>query len=73
MDKTDPKMAIVALSKQTGFNQDSVMLQIFFRTKQTVNRKNQDSVPPLKIYQESGLANILVNMNAVLLFLPKSC
>ena len=39
MDKTDPKMAIVALSKQTGFNQDSVMLQIFFQTKQTVNRK----------------------------------
>ena len=31
MDKTDPKMAIVGLSKQTGFNQDSVMLQIFFK------------------------------------------
>ena len=29
--QTDPKMAIVALSKQTDFNQDSVMLQIFFK------------------------------------------
>ena len=39
MDKTDPKIAIVGLSKQTGFNQDSVILQIFFQTEQTVNRK----------------------------------
>ena len=27
----DPKMAIVALKKQTGFNQDFVMLADFFK------------------------------------------
>ena len=59
MDKTDPKMAIVVLPKQTGFNQDSVMLQIFFKQNKQLTGKNQDSVPPVFTQERDIMERIL--------------
>ena len=43
----DPKTTKVLLKKQTGSNQDSVIVEISFKQNKQETGKNQVSVPPL--------------------------